>query len=156
VPRHAVLGCRVACRQVSATRQAMEAKFNSRCTAAGNVKLLEDICALRHAVAVALGHASHAHYRLTTRMAQDPGTVRPVGVCWVGAVKTKESLEREISHGRCGQVMWVDCPSPPPSSTAPPSIPSSQSRQSYHVRVIHPLCAPNLPPRARPPLPSSR
>ena len=52
----------------------MEAKFNSRCLAT-NVALLEQICALRHQVAAKLGHKSHAHGKLTTRMAQDPDTV---------------------------------------------------------------------------------
>jgi len=53
----------------------MEAKYNSRAKGK-NVALLEQICALRHVVATKLGHASHAHYKLTTRMAKDPATVR--------------------------------------------------------------------------------
>ncbi len=92
--------------KVSATRAAMEAKFNSRCKAS-NVALLEKICELRHDIATKLGFPSHAHYRLELRMARTPGRVteflgdlaRKLGPLAEKELKVMQQLKAEAEGG---------------------------------------------------------
>jgi len=99
--------------RVPATRQAMEAKFNSRCKST-NVALLERICSLRHEAATKLGYASHAHHKLLTRMSKTPDTVKAflsdlsdkLGPLAEKELAELRKLKKEVEGGEGTINMW--------------------------------------------------